>query len=96
MNRKTLLLLYLATEGMGADAAEKSFVQEHCRRMNMMLSSCGMPLLDLRHPFDYLVIQSLYLENDDDFMSWKMERLLRKLFRKEYKPAYIAIKTTES
>ena len=96
VNRKTLLLLYLATEGMGADAAEKSFVQEHCRRMNMMMSSCGMPLLDLRHPFDYLVIQSLYLENDDDFMSWKMERLLRKIFRKEYKPAYIAIKTAES
>lgn len=90
VNRKTLLLLYLATEGMGVDVKEKSFVPEHCQRMDMMLSSCGMTLLNLHNPFDYLVVQSLYLENDDDFMSWKMERILKKLFEPPYQPAYIA------
>lgn len=91
VNRKTLLLLYLATEGMGISVAEESFVEEHCQRMDMMLLSCGMPLLNLHNPFDYLAVQSLLLESDDDFMSWKMERILRKLFRETYQPAYISI-----
>ena len=38
VNRKTLLLLYLVTEGMGVEVSEKSFVLEHCKRMDMMLS----------------------------------------------------------
>ena len=89
VNRKTLLLLYLVTEGMGVEVSEKSFVLEHCKRMDMMMASCGMALLNLHNPFDYLVVQSLNLENDDDFMSWKLERMLRKIFRNDGKTVYL-------
>lgn len=92
VNRKILLLLYLATEGMGVHVPEASFVSEHCRRINLMLSSCGMNLLNLHHPFDYLVVQSLYLESDDDFMSWKMERILKRMFQGSCRPAYLAVR----
>lgn len=94
VNRKTLLLLYLATEGMGAEVREKSFVAEHCQRMDMMMASCGMPCLNLHNPFDYLVVQSLHLADEDDFMSWKMERILKKVFHEPYRPAYIALSCT--
>ncbi|MDC7287994.1 hypothetical protein NXH76_09280 [Blautia schinkii] len=89
VNRKTLLLLYLATEGMGVEVSENSFAAEHYQRMNLMLSACGMTLLNPHNPFDYLIIQSLHLKNEDDFMSWKMERLLCRLFGKNGKTAYI-------
>lgn len=92
VNRKTLLLLYLATEGMGVEVSEKSFAAEHFQRMNLMLSACGMTLLNPHNPFDYLVAQSLHLKNEDDFMSWKMERLLNRLFRNNRQSAYIEVK----
>ncbi len=71
------------------EVSEKSFVLEHCKRMDMMMASCGMALLNLHNPFDYLVVQSLNLENDDDFMSWKLERMLRKIFRNDGKTVYL-------
>ena len=74
VNRKTLLILYLATEGMGIEIPEDRFVEEHFRRINLMLSDCGMALLNLHNPFDYLVLQCLHLEDEDDFMSRRMER----------------------
>lgn len=95
VNRKTLLILYLATEGMGVEAGGENFLAEHCWRMNLMLSSCAMTLLNVHNPFDYLVIQSLNLENEEDFMSWKMERMLYRLFRKNENAAYIEIKNTK-
>lgn len=58
VNRKTLLLLYLATEGMDMDVPEESYTEEHCRRINLMLSQCGMALLDPHNPFDFLILQS--------------------------------------
>ena len=41
-------------------------------------------------------MQSLHLENDDDFMSWKMERLLKKLFREPYQPSYVTVDENEN
>ena len=88
VNRKTLLILYFATEGMDADVPEESYTEEHCRRINLMLSQCGMALLDPHNPFDFLILQSLRLEREEESMSWRMERFLWKVFRNE-KAAYI-------
>lgn len=88
VNRKALLLLYLATEGMDMDVPEESYTEEHCRRINLMLSQCGMALLDPHNPFDFLILQSLRLEREEESMSWRMERFLWKVFRNE-KAAYI-------
>ena len=89
VNRKTLLILYLATEGMGVEIPEDRFVEEHFQRINLMLSDCGMALLNLHNPFDYLVIQCLHLEDEDDFMSRRMERFLCRIFREPDPAAYL-------
>ena len=44
------------------DVPEESYTEEHCRRINLMLSQCGMALLDPHNPFDFLILQSLRLE----------------------------------
>lgn len=46
-----------------------------------MLSQCGMALLDPHNPFDFLVLQSLRLEGEDESISWRMERFLGSVFR---------------
>ena len=89
VNRKTLLILYLATEGMGIEIPEDRFVEEHFRRINLMLSDCGMALLNLHNPFDYLVLQCLHLEDEDDFMSRRMERFLCRIFKEPEQTAYL-------
>ena len=81
VNRKTLLLLYIATEGMGGESPDGDGFREHCRRIDLMLSQCGMALLDPHNPFDFLVLQSLRLEGEDDSISWRMERFLGSVFR---------------
>ena len=91
VSRKALLLLYLATEGMGADIADRTYIEEHYRRINLMMVSCGMAQLNLHNPFDYLIVQCLYRENDDDFMSWRMERFLSRLFQNETGAAYVHV-----
>ncbi|HJA67286.1 hypothetical protein B5F07_03225 [Lachnoclostridium sp. An169] len=81
VDRKTLLLLYLATEGENELQTEETRpVEEHHRRMDMMLSECGMPLLNAHCPFDYLVLQAVSGEDEDDFIGLKMERMIRKIF----------------
>ena len=81
VDRKTLLLLYLATEGENEPQTEETKpVEEHHRRMDLMLSECGMPLLNAHCPFDYLVLQAVSGENEDDFIGLKMERMIRKIF----------------
>lgn len=93
VDRKTLMLLYLATEGMTAgDEAEESGIQEHFRRINLMLSECGMAGLNPHSPFDYLVLQAINKENDEDCMSYRMEWMLHRLFGGRQKPAYISVK----
>lgn len=91
VNRKTLILLYLATEGMGPDKEGdwKSQVKEHYRRINLMLSGCGMALLNLHSPFDYLVMQAIHKENEEEFMVTRMEGMLGRLFRKDRMAAYV-------
>lgn len=92
VNRKTLILLYVATEGMDLNVAEQNYFKEHSHRIDMMLLSCGMPRLNIHNPFDYLVYQSLCLEGEDDYMSWKMERILKGIFQDTYQPSYVAIR----
>lgn len=96
VSRKTLLILYLATEGMGIELSEEDFLEEHSQRINLMLSDSGMALLNIHNPFDYLILQCLYLEGEDDFMSRRMERFLSKIFKNPEHTAYIRIKTNKA
>lgn len=93
VDRKTLLLLYLATEDMIQDGgAGEKMLQEHYRRIDLMLAECGMSILNLHSPFDYMVMESLNKENEDDFMSYRMEWMLHKLYRRNSKAAFITTK----
>ena len=47
-----------------------------------MLSECGMPRLNGQKPFDYLVLQAVRGGEEDEFISLKMERMIRKIFSK--------------
>ena len=90
VDRKTLLLLYLATEGEGEIRQEeqKSFAEHH-RRMDLMLCECGMPVLNIHSPFDWLVIQAVRQENEDDFIGLRMERMIRKIYNEEKPAVYL-------
>lgn len=94
VDRKTLLLLYLATEGMLVvqNGSREKRIKEHRDRIDMMLSECGMALLNLHSPFDYLIMQAIRKENEEDFMSHRMEWMLRALFTDKYSVAYVAEK----
>lgn len=92
VDRKTLLLLYIATEGMvleRGDAKWEDYVKEHYRRINLMLTECGMSLLNLHSPFDYMVIQAIRAAGEEENMGLRMERMLCRLFQKNDKIAYI-------
>ena len=91
VDRKTLLLLYLATEGMIVAEKEDrdSWAALHRRRMDLMLTECGMAVLDLHSPFDYLIMQAIRREQEEDFMSLRMEWMLRKIFSGKRPAAYI-------
>ena len=92
VDRKTLLLLYIATEGMvleRGDSKWEDYVKEHYRRINLMLTECGMSLLNLHSPFDYMVIQSIRAEGVEENMGLRMELMLCRLFQKNDKIAYI-------
>ena len=84
VDRKTLLLLYIATEGdHEMQTEEMKPVEEHHRRMDLMLSECGMPRLNGDKPFDYLVLQAVRCGEEDEFISLKMERMIRKMFSED-------------
>ena len=93
VDRKTLLLLYVATEGMDLPTHWHGEVRlrEHCERLNLMLLECGMAMLNPHSPFDCLILLAIGRE-DDDFMSCRLERLVRKLFPEDGAPAFIAAK----
>lgn len=89
VNRKTLLLLYLVTGGVWDgeyDELDEDYIQPreymegHCRRMNEMLTQCGMGTIDPRNVFDYLVLFCLRPE-DDQFMSDRMAALAAEIFQ---------------
>ena len=88
VNRKTLLLLYIANSGALDDKyAEvdedyldaEAFLELHCKRMNKMLYESGMSRIDPRNMFDYLVLYCLRPE-DEIFMSDRMQSLMEELF----------------
>ena len=88
VGRKTLLLLYLVTGGVWEQEYDeldesyispKEFLETHCRRMNRMLTECGMRRIDPRNVFDYLVLYCLRPE-DEMFMSERMSALAAELF----------------
>ncbi len=88
VTRKTLLLLYLVTGGVWGQEYDElyedyitpeQFLEEHCRRMNRMLTECGMCRIDPRNVFDYLLLYCLRPE-DETFMSERMEMLAAEIF----------------
>lgn len=92
VDRKTLLLLYLATEGMTLSPLtdnRKNQIKLHYERINLMLADCGMALLNLHSPFDYLVVQALNTK-EEEFIGFRMERMLRSLFGGGKEKAYVA------
>ena len=87
------MLLYLATEGMVVNSGTgKKVLLEHYRRVNMMLTECGMAGINLHSPFDYMVMQAINKENEDDFMSYRMEWMLNRLYSNSGKAAFITTK----
>lgn len=89
VSRKTLLLMYLVTGGVWEQKYDeldepyiqpKEFLEAHCRRMNQMLTECGMCQIDPRNVFDYLVLYCLRPE-DELFMSDRMAALASEIFK---------------
>lgn len=91
VDRKTLLLLYLATEGMAAEANEgcEQWLDEHHKGIDLMMTECGMAILNPHAPFDYLVVQAIRKEHEEETMSWRMEWMLGRLFSRKHPVAYI-------
>ena len=90
IDRKTLLLLYIATEGESElSPDDQRNTEEHQRRMDLMLAECGMPVLNILCPFDYLVIRAVSGENEDDFIGSRMERMVRKIFSRDKTAGYL-------
>ena len=91
VNRKTLILLFLATDGgeeITDDWQEDVYWDEYEEesdadadfrssylRLNQMLSSCGYRMIDPRSPFDWVVIYCLRVSGDPDAMEGLSERL---------------------
>ena len=90
VDRKTLLLLYLATEGEGdSDGADMRSLSEHRRRMDLMMAECGMPVLNVHCPFDYLILLAVNCRGEDDFIGYRMEKIIRKIFDSDKPAAYL-------
>lgn len=88
VSRKALLLMYLVIGGVWDETydeldesyiAPKEFLETHCKRMNQMLTECGMCRIDPRNVFDYLVLYCLRPE-DELFMSDRMAALATEIF----------------
>lgn len=86
--RKLLLLLYIITENvidgeyseMDEDYASlEERLSDHWWVVNAMLQDCGMPVLDPRSAFDWLVLYSLTASGGES-MSERMEQVIDKLY----------------
>ena len=91
VNRKTLILLFLATDGgdeitddweedvywdeLEDEDDESADFRSSYIRMNRMLSSCGYRMLDPRNPFDWVVLYCMRVSGDPDSMDGLNERL---------------------
>lgn len=88
--RKLLLLLYIITENVVDDAYDEldeeylspeELFEEHWWRVNLMLQDCGMPTLDPRNAYDWLVLYSLNSgATQDEAMGERMESVLAAMF----------------
>lgn len=91
--RKVLLLLYLITENVVDDAYDEldeeylspeELFEEHWWRVNLMLQDCGMPTLDPRNAYDWLVLYSLNSGvHQEEGMGQRMEAVITALFPAE-------------
>ena len=91
VNRKTLILLFLATDGgeeitddwqedvywdeMEEEDDADADFRSSYMRINQMLSGCGYRMLDPRNPFDWVIIYCLRVGSDPDSMEGLTERL---------------------
>ena len=88
ITRKTLILLFLATDGgdsysdedwYDADEEQENDADAAFRssymRLNQMLVSCGYGMLDPRNAFDWIVIYCMRVENESVSMDGLNERL---------------------
>lgn len=85
--RKLLLLLYVATENIMDDSyheLDEEYItmqerlEDHMWTLNAILTDCGMPVLDLHNPMDWLVLYAITAQ--DEPMSERMEAVLEDLF----------------
>lgn len=91
VNRKTLILLYLVTEGVSSEEEDIDFYDEglteeemfgeHYERINIMLNDCGFSPLDPRNVFDWLIIYAIKMSNSE-FMTDELQGVLDKIFEK--------------
>ncbi len=92
VSRKTLLLLYIISEGE-TDLTRYTVWDEayhtpaerlasHVTTVDAMLTDCGMGTLDPRGPFDWLVMYCM-AHDADDGMSERMERVMACFFAPE-------------
>lgn len=86
--RKLLLLLYIITENaIGEDYNEldesyftpQDRLEEHWWILNGILVDCGMPTLDPRNPFDWLILYAIAADEDES-MSDRMTEMIDKIF----------------
>ncbi len=87
--RKLLLLLYIVTENVvdgDYDEIDEDYLskeelfEEHWWRVNLMLKDCGMPTLDPRNAYDWLVLYSLNDVDGESAMSERMEAVIAAMF----------------
>lgn len=87
VNRKVLILLFLATDGGESDYGDMLLddlspddaFKDRYERMNNMLSDCGFGGLDSRTPFDWMILYCMCAD-DTVFIDGRVRRFLSKIF----------------
>lgn len=92
VSRKTLVLLFLATDGAEEDEEDDDWYEERteaqeadaafrssCLRMNQMLAGCGFGMLDPRNPFDWIALYCMRVQEESAGMDGLNERLTKVL-----------------
>lgn len=89
VTRKTLILLYLITEGIASDVnydfvfdddlTPQERFGEHYDRICIMLTDCAMAQPDPRNVFDWAALYALKMNNSDQISS-EMQELINRIF----------------
>ncbi|MCD7750124.1 MAG: hypothetical protein LUI10_00005 [Lachnospiraceae bacterium] len=88
VSRKLLLLLYIITENVVDDEyheADEDYLslqdrlEDHWWVLNAILIDCGMPTLDPRNAFDWLILYAMTADEDES-MSERMSQVIDHLF----------------